>query len=429
MSSQSPPRLRFWQWSLVLVALLAPGAPRAALVNAEGLDEAQRATLERIVAEVVEVRGLALREPLEVRVMTLAELQGILRRELEREFPSERLDGVVIALQALGALPPGHDLRGGLEALLLEQIGGLYDDEARRLCVMEWINFNSETARLILAHEVTHALQDQHFRIAESPIHARGESDRALAALAVLEGDAMAVMSECAVRHGGIAFFLELPQLLGMDQRALLATPAFLQGQLFFPYIAGQQFVMQAMLRHGGRAAVDRLMSPWPESTEQILHPERSALGAPDHPTPVSPEAARWGVPKGWTLAATDALGELGIRQIFQGVPPVGQAGPIADGWDGDRWAVWRDPASGGAALLWSSVWDGPEDAREFALGLRHLVERVPLSAVVDTAGQAVFAEPLSAVECRGATVHAAIWNGAGGVALTPPTEIIERVE
>jgi hypothetical protein len=429
--TRQPQRLRrLWQWSLALAALLAGSARGAPVIEAEGLDEAQRATLEQLVTEVSQARGLDLVEPLRVSVMTLEELQGILMHQLNLEYTEGRLEGQSIVLQTLGVLPPGYDIKSGLSALLMEQIGGLYDDETRRLCVMEWINLNSETARLILAHEITHALQDQHFHLAESPIHAKGNDDRAIAALAMLEGDAMITMSEVAMLHGGVRFFIEMPQLLAMDQRALLATPPFIQGQLFFPYLNGQSFLMRSVLGPQGRAAADQFMTEWPESTEQLLHPERSAMrgGQVDRPTPITLDAHAWGLPEDWTLSESNVLGEFALRQIFQQASESDAEG-IAAGWDGDRWEVWRQPESGLAALLWSSVWDTPQDAREFALALRRLLEHATLTSVVDPEGRAVFAEPRFAVVCRGATVHAAVWNETGGVTLTPPETTIDRVE
>ncbi len=376
------------------------------------------------------IRGLPVREPIAVAVMSVEELRVILAREIAKQLPPERLAGQTIAMQTLGVIPPGHDLIAGLEALLTEQIGGLYDEQTQRLFVMDWVNLDTQIARAILAHEITHALQDQHFDLGASPMMALDNDDAALAALALIEGDAMIAMSEWIVAHGNAGFMLEALQLLGMDQSALLSTPRFIQSQLLFPYLSGEGFAMRAHLRTRDHTRIDRLMADWPESTEQILHPERCALigSAVDHPTPVTLDAAAWGVPRAWTRIESNVWGELGVRLIFEG--PVGgrRAPGVGMGWDGDRWEVWRDPASGEAAFIWSTVWDTEADTEEFVAALDALGPRVVLGEVVDLDGVRVYPHPRTRVERIGATVHVAVWNDDDGVMLTPPPQTLDRV-
>lgn len=409
------PRGRRWQWAVGLVSLAA-AAP--AQIVAENLSPEQAAILEQLLDDVVEVRALAARGPIVCRVMPLAELQAILVDHLGEEFPRERLEGFSIAAQALGLLPVGHDFLGGLHALLAEQIGGLYDDETKRLCIMEWINLRSQTARIILAHELTHALQDQHYDLLSSPLHTRGNDDAVLAALAVIEGDATVAMAEWAARRVNFGFLFEAIQFGGLSQEALVTAPPFVSGQLLFPYLRGQTFVMQVYTRHG-RAAVDALFTGWPESTEQLLHPERSAaLGVADSPTPVVVDAAAWGIPAAWQRRDSNVWGEFTITQMLPGA--AGAA--AAAGWDGDRWEVWRHPGTGASAFLWTSVWDSERDAAEFEAAIVPLLETGPAGRITDPAGRLAFRVPRVVHGRDGATVHLALGDVEEGLGLRIPS-------
>jgi hypothetical protein len=418
---------RLWQYAIALSLLLSFQA--VSQVIPEGLTDEQTAIVEQLVRDVSMIRGLEVREPLRVGVMSVEGLQEILLEQLELEFPPERLEGLAIATATLGLLPPGHDVIANLEALLTEQIGGLYDDEEKRLCLMEWINLGSQTARMILAHEITHALQDQHFDIFHSPLHDRTNDDRGLATLAVLEGDAMVTMGEYAATNVSLGFFLEAAQLMSMDQTALTSTPRFLQGQLLFPYLAGQTFAMHARWGPGESFFINDLMREWPESTEQILHSERSLIHPVtlDHPTSVEVHAEAWGMPEDWRRIESNTLGEFTIQQVFEA--PLGMRGAqhAAAGWDGDRWEIWRDDETGAAALLWSTVWDTEADAEEFAAALDPLWEEIVLTEVTDHESAPAYREPRTASALHGATVHVAVWDAADDLEISLPDEEIER--
>jgi hypothetical protein len=365
----------------------------------------------------------------EISVLSMEELRAILAREVERQLPKDKLEGQLLAMQLLGLVPPGYDLQGGFQDLLTEQIGGLYDEETDRLYIMEWINLRTQLARGILAHEITHALQDQHFDLSQSPIRSLDNDDAATAALAVIEGDAMLAMADHMAIHGGFGVMFEMAQMVGMDQSALSRTPPFLQTQLVFPYLTGQTFMARARLERHGSLAGNHLLRHWPESTEQLLHPERSsAIGdSIDHPTPVALDATAWGVPANWTRLESNVWGELATRGIFRDSAGVRAASRIAEGWDGDLWEIWWNEESGGVAYLWSTVWDTVEDADAFRRAIPRVWSRVTLSSVVDLSGREVFAAPHINVNQNAATVNVAVWNESGGVIITPPSISIIR--
>jgi hypothetical protein len=192
------------------------------------------------------------------------------------------------------------------------------------------------------------------------------DSDRRLAALALVEGDATTAQTGWMLKYltpdeiAQIAAEASDPAVLAV----LARTPAILLETSLFPYGAGATFV-GALQGPGGTAAVNAAFKQLPVSTEQILHPDKYAAG--EGPVDVrlpADLAARFGT--GWSVAARDTLGELQIRVWLKAGGLAGDlARAAADGWGGDRAAVLVGP-SGGSVLVLVTAWDTQADADAF---------------------------------------------------------------
>jgi len=120
---------------------------------------------------------------------------------------------------------------------------------------------------------------------------------------------------------------------------------------------------VQTLQRQGGFAAVDSAFRDPPQSTEQILHPEKYT--AREAPVAVQlPELAA-ALGEGWRQTATDTLGELDLRILIQQFGDRQTAERAAAGWGGDRYALLEDDA-GRAAVAIKTTWDSAPDAQEF---------------------------------------------------------------
>jgi hypothetical protein len=246
-------------------------------------------------------------------------------------------------------------------------------------------------AEIVLAHELTHALEDQRFGLRLDDLG--GSDDRALAYLALVEGTATSLMYQYAERH-----FTREEALGGLLSSAFQdpgSLPPFLQAQLVFPYVGGQAFVGELLDRAGGRwALVDtayRLRVP--ASTEQVMHPDAYFSG--DAPQRVR---LRLGpvLGEGWRRRRAGVFGELATRELLAAVGG-GGSGDAAEGWGGDRYELWQGPAAAGCAapctradvlvLRWR--WDSARDEREFAAKLPGLAQHGAKGGAAVTARRA----------------------------------------
>jgi len=364
---------------LAAAASLAPALPATpppgAAPATNGLDVA---ALERTVAEV---RELPWKHPVTTRRVSRGEALGKLREMLAEELPADRATRLATLLGKLGLLPEDYPLAEKLGELLEEQVAGFYVARDDTLYVPELdaaareaLGGNLDLARrTILAHELDHALTDQHFdleKLLEDPT-LRERDDLLFARKALAEGDATLLMMLVMMRDSGLPVSREafpsgatlrgMFDLLGSGLYPKLdEAPPWLRDQLVEPYVLGLELVVDTW-KAGGWKAVDALWKRPPASTEQFLHPERRD----DAPTPVT--LPPW---RGREPLVTVELGELGARGWLAAVLPRERAEAAAAGWDGDRAGLWR-AQDGTWRVRWRSTWDTEEDAREFAVAAR----------------------------------------------------------
>lgn len=227
----------------------------------------------------------------------------------------------------------------------------------------------AESALSFLVHELGHSLQYQNL---PTPKLARlGTDDERLAALALLEGDAMLVMlawlanrNHVPLRRALVRFdegveagLVERQARASPSNRRLASAPSLVSERMTFPYLGGLRFVGK-LHRAGGLPLVDRAYSSPPATTEQVLHPERYLAG--EAAVPVLPPPP----PPGFVAIASGRMGELLTRTTFAQCLPAGEAGSAAEGWGGDAFTLARS-AAGRLALVWSTTWDTEADAVE----------------------------------------------------------------
>ena len=318
--------------------------------------------------EVGEVGGVPFRGDVPLRYLTRAELGRYLKEVLDDEYPPAQARADQKTLVAFGLLDPGTDLRAVRARLLEENVAGFYDERPGRkqLYAVSEDRRLTPTNQLILSHELRHALQDQYASVHDTlPASVGDFDDRRIAYLSLLEGDATLVMERFLLRR--------LPGMadsdlsgLSMPVPAVPGAPRVLADQLVLPYVVGRDFA-RAVWQRGGWDAIKAAWSRPPESSEQVLHPEK--FFAREAPQRV--ELAYQ--PPGASLVNEGVLGEMLTRTLL------GEGSDAAAaGWGGDRFRVWD--VGGKSLLVWRSVWDGAGDLAEFkqALLARLAAERTP---------------------------------------------------
>jgi hypothetical protein len=319
-------------------ATVAPPAGSDAAPNAEFT-----AAADEVLEQMSEITGLKLQTPLKKTLRSRDEIRAyVIKQTNEDKNPSERYAGQRSA-EAFGLIPKGFDLDTFMVELLTEQIAGLYDPKAHEFYIADWIPVADQ--RMVMAHELTHALEDQHFQIEDWVKAARPNDDAELAREAVLEGSATAAMIDFLLQGTGRSLG-DLPDfdpsiLVGdlMDSPALQKAPRFIKDALVFPYFSGLKF-SAAILRPSGWSGLPGVFSKPPLSTQQILHPALYRSGKV--PAPVTLPSMEKMLGSDWTKLEENTLGEFGWQEVLKQFLGDERAKPLSAAWDGDRYIVYE---------------------------------------------------------------------------------------
>ena len=342
---------------------LAPGGAGAG--PSSDLSPEQSRTVEEVKAQVAAIRGLAWKGQLPVKVVTKDQLSARVR-ELNAEEIAENRDELTIdesVLKLLQLIPKDLDYAKTYDEILAGGVLGFYDDEAKELFVGGGGSGPLDAAtRSVLAHELTHALTDQHFDFGSrtKKLDDENRTEEAAAFIALIEGDAELVRILWEERHLSDSERLQAAIGGTADGGAYDKAPRYLLESLFFPYQDGLAFV-RSRHRAGGFAEVDNTYAKPPTSTEHILHPETYAAGQGWSRPPLPDLAAATGCGR----VDTGTLGEFDMAQLLAGHISRGEARGAAAGWNGDAYGVVRCGAALGLADRWQT--DNPGDAGRLA--------------------------------------------------------------
>ena len=335
------------------------------LAGGSGVFAAQQSEYREISQETSKIRGLELLEPLDIATKNRAELREWLIETIDEDYPADdqRRDEAVMVL--FGFIEPGTDIRDLNVDLLGEQVAGFYDSETNEMVVVTTGEDGapiSASDEVTFAHETIHALQDQHFDLLALQDESVVENDdKYLAVNALIEGDATIGQVQYMAENPGLLLQLQA-ELEDLDSTILDSAPPFITETLLFPYDEGATFV-NALYEEGGWDLVNEAYENVPQSTEQILHPEKYLEGeAPievtvNDPLPVlGPE---------WEILDVNSFGEY-VTRLFLDTGEIRPSTAVeaAEGWGGDEYVVAGNEDE--TALVWSTEWDTGEDAEEF---------------------------------------------------------------
>jgi hypothetical protein len=319
------------------------------------------ATTAEVLKETSEIRELSILRPVKSGAQSRAEIERMVIKNMDEETKPEETRASELALKKLGLVPPDFQFRPFIVKLLTEQVAGYYDPKAQEFYLADWIDLDGQ--KPVMAHELTHALQDQHFNLRRFEKWPKGDSDAEMAAHALIEGDATLAMIRYVTRDlkRAVAF----AKSIGSDESSseqIDKAPRALRESLLFPYEQGSQWVT-SLYRRGGWALVSKAFTDLPQSTEQILHADK--YFAREAPVKVEMEDIRAQLGSGWKRIDYDVNGEWGYYLILNEYLKTG-AGAAAAGWSGDRFAVYEEPKSAQILITQMTVWDTEQDAREF---------------------------------------------------------------
>ncbi len=310
-----------------------------------------------------ELRELSFKKPVQYRHLRKKEVKEILDKKLAEEYPEKVFDDKIEAYVKMGLLESSEGVRNMILEVMSEQVAGFYDPREHVLYTIGDLGLSEELDAMIYVHELTHALQDQHFSLEDLGIYDKQNDDKAIAALALVEGDATLIIGYYFATYGKLSFKM-LAQAMMLDSSKLNAAPYALRRSLMFPYMDGMSFVTKLFAAKGWEGLNDAFEAP-PQSSEQILHPEKY-LGEIDEPTEVELPDVEEVLGSKWRLIDENVMGELNTQILLQRFLGKWRSQRPSRGWDGDRYEVFKNSEDGSILLVWSSVWDSEKDADEF---------------------------------------------------------------
>ncbi|MGH9528999.1 MAG: hypothetical protein ACRD2S_03670 [Terriglobales bacterium] len=330
---------------------------------------------------------LPIKHPVKSRLTSRDEVVAYLQKSMLEDKDAKRLRRSELVLKKFGLLPQDFDLGKFLVGLLKEQIAGYYDPKTKVVNLLDWVDVAAQ--RPVLAHELTHALQDQSFNLNKwmTKTDIDLETKRKPSALdvqddetsearqAVVEGQAMAVLVDYMLRPVGqslvsspeVAEALEDGMLTGTpDSVEFRSAPIYLREALTFPYRYGLEFEA-ALLRAGGkqRAYADAFMNP-PRTTRQIMEPETYLSGERVEPLPL-PNFKR--ILKKYKRFDIGALGEFDVAVLMDQYAGTEASHRLYPGWRGGYYyaALPKGHPAAPLGLLYVSRWVDSNTASEFA--------------------------------------------------------------
>ena len=358
----------------LIVALAAIGVLTGEEQSAAPPDAAAGPSVERVARLVERVRELEFERLPRVRRISGEQARRTGLRELDRKVTRAEVAAEERLLKLLGLLPQDSTLRDLLGKALGNEVGGFYLPRTRTLSIVEGSGGGGLLGDVTLAHELTHALEDQHFGI-DSAGSTGFRRDRSVAHDALTEGTATVAMIDYLLlsqqRVADVPARLRTRVLKSIAEATLPASsglPRYVREGFVFPYVAGARLVNRIEGR-GGWDAVNRALGPEaPLSSEQLMHPHK--YDARERPVRVRLPGLERALPAGAEPLERGDIGEFDTEQLLRDANGRRRSARAAAGWGGATFGLWR--LSGERHVLvvrW--VWDTARDAREFSAAAR----------------------------------------------------------
>ena len=355
--------------ALVCAATAAHGvtasAQRARPAAVNPKTAAVRAATSEVLRETSQLRKLPVLRQVRSGAQSRSEIEQMLIRNLNESATPEEMAASEATLKKLGLVPADFQLRPFIIKLLTEQVAGYYDPKSQEFYLADWIDLDGQ--KPVIAHELTHALQDQHFNLRRFEDWPKHDSDAELAAHSLVEGDASFLMMQYVTQSPmrQLAFLKAMVTGGASSSEQIDKAPRVLRETILFPYLQGTSFVTQ-VYKSGGWEAVTAAYKALPQSTEQVLHAEKYQAGEAPRKVALRDISASLG--KGWRMADHDVEGEWGFYLLLDEFLQSSDASKrAAEGWGGDRYALFLGPnRASDVVVAHKTVWDTEADAREF---------------------------------------------------------------
>jgi hypothetical protein len=327
------------------------------------------AQADEVLQEMSKLTGLPIKGQVNKKVASREEIRKLLLHNLHTDYTPKEIHVQEASLRAFGLVSKDFDLGSFLVSFYTEQAAGFYDPPTKTMYIADWIP--ADMQRMVLAHELTHALQDQNFGLERYMKAVKDDGDAEAARQAVVEGYATAAMFQSVLGETPLTSLPNFSAVLSPLIRQSMAefpvfskAPFFFRLQALFPYIQGAGFIEKGLVRGDWKSLNELFTSP-PTSTKAIYQPEVYF----DHtPLPVIqlPRKTPLDSVHGLKLLDENLMGELGFNELLGQFLSEDKATADCANWMGDRYLVYEDPARESYALVVRTRWASPDAALTF---------------------------------------------------------------
>ena len=331
---------------------------------------------DEVLVEMSKLLSLPILSPLKKSLRSRDEIRAYLLQKMKEDKDADKRYADQKSMEKFGLIPKDYPLEQVLVKVLTEQIAGLYDPNSKEFFIADWNTPADE--RMVMSHELTHALHDQHFHIQEWTDAAKPNDDAELARDAVVEGSAFAAMLDYILHgKGSIRDLGEIdPSILMGDVDSspeLAKAPKVLQDELLFPYLTGTTFTQRVLKASSGWPDFHKVYENPPVSTQQIMHPDLYFQGVAP-PKIGLPETAGL-ISADWKKLDENNMGEFGLLEIFKQFLDKDRAASLAGAWSADRYALFENQKNKHTLLMFRVRLASDADAARFFGGYSEVLE------------------------------------------------------
>ncbi|MFT7668689.1 MAG: hypothetical protein ACI8X5_001387 [Planctomycetota bacterium] len=368
-----------------------------------GKDIWTQAELEAVTAEiqkeVAELRGEPFMKPVTVKLMDKPGLVKYLIGLMNEDNGVERIANEEVMFKMLGLLPPSVDYLQVSLDLLESQIGGFYDPSSKVFYLME--SYTGGIAKVVLSHELTHALDDQYYDLDRQLKLTMDDRDSAIAYKSVVEGSGSLLMQLWMMGHPNALTPEEMRAMATSEAASMKGIPACIWKPLVGSYSVGLTFLNEGyrMRKNKSKTMADITRTAFeapPITSEMVLHPSKY-WKTDERDDGILVELKARALPEGWRLIEGSTFGEMHLALMTEEQKPVDFSNPMslmsvtytneaAAGWGGDRMALY---GNGDARYLTMvTYWDSKQDTQEFEASMQARQDKWQASvAQMDKAG------------------------------------------
>jgi hypothetical protein len=349
-------------------------------------------SVDKIVAFASEDSGFPKRTAVKRRLVSSAEVEKFTRDQQGKEEYAQRLARSEMTMKKFGLLSRDFNLREFVVRANGKEIAAYYDDETKTISMVNWIPLERQAP--ILAHELTHALQDQNYDLkawmkVEAPKPGEKKNnesdvndDSIPARRAAVEGQAqivfvdyiLAPLGRSLQNTPGLLYQMEEPAVkAAADSQLLHDAPMILREMGTFPYREGLIFEGELLEKGGKQMAFSGVFARPPRNTHEVMQPtaymnreKLSQVRIPDVQQILSDKYA---------VYDTGGVGELDVRALLKTYGNRKEADILAGSWSGGAYVAFRRTAktatdaltTADLSLLYVSRWKSPASADRFA--------------------------------------------------------------